>query len=194
MKTIVLSSIMPWLQAVTSLDHSSLVCKTLIKLVSWNRLPYCLKLWPRHFFLSSNFSPWPLNKTLDYTKSVFISWSSKQKFFRRSILMAASDTHVADTLDTMHYEMNSVIRSHRVYNIICIVGSNRRTHLRGGACRPNNMMNLPYMAVIKDSQVVSRAPTEIYSQITWYYITWRGSVICCPASIIFLGEGGKEKA
>ena len=31
--------------------------------------------------------------------------------------MAASDTRVADTLDTVHYEMDSMIRSHRVYNI-----------------------------------------------------------------------------
>ena len=55
-------------------------------------------------------------------------------------------------------------------------------------------MNLQYVAVIKDSQIVGRTPSEIYSQITWYYKTRRGSVIRCPASVILLGEGGKEKA
>ena len=39
------------------------------------------------------------------------------------------------------------------------------------------MMNLQYVAVIKDSQMVSRSPSEIYSQIMWYYITQRGSVV-----------------
>ena len=81
--------------------------------------------------------------------------------------MAASDTHVADLLDTIHYEMDGVVCSHRVY---CMVASNR-TCLREGAFQPTDMMNLPYMAVIKDSQIVGRALMEIYSQIMWYYIT-----------------------
>ena len=55
-------------------------------------------------------------------------------------------------------------------------------------------MNMQYVTVIKDSQIVGRTPSEIYSQITYYYITRRGSVILCPASVILLGEGGKEKA
>ena len=28
----------------------------------------------------------------------------------------------------------------------------------------------------------------------WYYITRRGSIVHCQASVILLGEGGKEKA
>ena len=35
--------------------------------------------------------------------------------------MAASDTHVADPLDTVHHEMDSMARSHRVYNINIIL-------------------------------------------------------------------------
>ena len=40
------------------------------------------------------------------------------------------------------------------------------------------------MAVINDSQIVGRNPSEIYSQITWYYNTQRGSVVHCPAAHI----------
>ena len=55
------------------------------------------------------------------------------------------------------------------------------------------MMNLKFMVVINDSQIVGRTPLRFYSQIMWYYITQRGSVICCQASVILLGEGGKEE-
>ena len=49
------------------------------------------------------------------------------------------------------------------------------------------------MALIKNSQIVGCTLSEIYSQITWYYISQRGSVVHCLASIILLGKGGKEK-
>ena len=55
------------------------------------------------------------------------------------------------------------------------------------------MMNLQYVVVIKDSQIVGWAPTEIYSQITWYYITRRGSVIRCPMSYLIIGRRRKGK-
>ena len=54
-------------------------------------------------------------------------------------------------------------------------------------------INLQYVAVIKDSQIASNTLLEIYSQITCYYITQRGYVVRCPASVILLG-GGKENA
>ena len=44
-------------------------------------IPYCLKLWPERLFFSSNFSPWPLNESGDYTRLVFITSSSQSKFF-----------------------------------------------------------------------------------------------------------------
>ena len=50
------------------------------------------------------------------------------------------------------------------------------------------------MAMIKDSQIFGRTLLEIYSQITWYYITQWGSVIHCPGSVILLGKAGKEEA
>ena len=34
--------------------------------------------------------------------------------------MAAGDTHVADPLDTVHHEMNTMDRSHLVYNSVCL--------------------------------------------------------------------------
>ena len=47
---------------------------------------------------------------------------------------------------------------------------------------------------IKVIQIVGYTPSETYSQITWYSITQRGSVADCLASVILLGEKGKEKA
>ena len=64
---------------------------------------YCLKLWPGHSFLSSNFSPQPLSKTGDYTRPTFISWSSESKFFRQWILMVAGDTLVTDWVVIVHH-------------------------------------------------------------------------------------------
>ena len=58
-----------------------------------------------------------------------------------------------------------------------MVISNRTTHPREGAYRPIHMLNLQYVAVMKDSQIVGCTPLEIYSQITWYYITRRSSAI-----------------
>ena len=78
---------------------------------------------------------------------------------------------------------------------VCVVASNRRaTHPREEACWPIHTINLQYVVMIKDSQMVGRTSLVIYSQITWYYITQRGSVIRRPVSVILLGEGGKEKA
>ena len=45
--------------------------------------------------------------------------------------MAAGDTHVLDSLDTVHHEMDSVGCSHHVYKSQCEVASNRRTTLPG---------------------------------------------------------------
>ena len=56
-------------------------------------------------------------------------------------------------------------------------------------------MNLQYVAVINDSQIVSHPPGE--SLLTADHVVFdytEGSVIRCQASIILLGEGGKEKA
>ena len=36
------------------------------------QLPYCLELWPGCLFLSSNFLPWLLNETGDYTRPAFM--------------------------------------------------------------------------------------------------------------------------
>ena len=48
-----------------------------------------------------------------------------------------------------------------------MVASNRRKiRAREGACQPIHTMNLQYMAMIKDSQLVGCTLSEIYSQIT----------------------------
>ena len=77
--------------------------------------------------------------------------------------MAAGDTRVADLVDTVHNEIDSTICSHCVYN--------RTTCPREGGCWPIHMMNLQYVAVIKGIQIIGRTPSEVYSKITWYYIT-----------------------
>ena len=40
------------------------------------------------------------------------------KDFGQWILLAAGDTHVADPLDTMHHEMDSIIHSHHAYKSV----------------------------------------------------------------------------
>ena len=76
-----------------------------------------LKLWPGCLFLSSNFSPWLLNKTSDYTRLAFISWSSESKFFWQWILMAAGDSRIADMVDTVHHEYGVLFVS--IFRILC---------------------------------------------------------------------------
>ena len=98
--------------------------------------------------------------------------------------MEAGDTCAADLVDNVHHEIDSVVRSHHFIDLC-----SRRT--REGACWPIHTMNLQYVAVINDSQIVDHTPLKFYSQITWYYITQRGSVVCCQVSVILLGEGEK---
>ena len=87
--------------------------------------------------------------------------------------MVTSNTCVADPVDTVHHVMDSTVRSHHVYkSMIRVFTSNRRTTCpREGAYQPIHTMNLQYIAVIKDSPIVGRTLSEIYSQITWYYVT-----------------------
>ena len=89
--------------------------------------------------------------------------------------------------------MDSAVRSHRFYK--SVVASNRRTtRSREGTCWPVYTINLRYIAVINDSQIVGHTLSKFYSQITWYYTTRRDCVVRRQASVILLGEGGKEKA
>ena len=80
-----------------------------------------------------------------------------------------------------------------VFITICVVVNNRTTRPREGACWPIHTMNLQYVAVINDSQIVGHTTSKFYSQITWYYITQRGSVICCQMSVILLEEQGRTR-
>ena len=122
-------------------------------------IAYFLKLWPGRLFLSSNFSPWPLNKTSNYTRLAFITWSSESKFFGWWMLMDAGSTHVADRLDTVHHEMDSVVRSHHVI-YICLVASNKTTHSGEGACWPIHTMPEFAVALIKNFQILDCTPLE----------------------------------
>ena len=78
--------------------------------------------------------------------------------------MAAGDTHVEDPVDTVHYEMESVVHSHHVYKSVWSP-VRRTTHSREGACQPIATMNLWNVAVTKDSQIVGHTPPEIYLQL-----------------------------
>ena len=71
-----------------------------------------------YFFLSSNFLSQALNKTGDYMRPVFITWSFESNFFGWWILMAADGACVTDLVDTVHYEMDSVVCSHNVYKSV----------------------------------------------------------------------------
>ena len=68
--------------------------------------------------------------------------------------MAAGDTHVADLLDTMHHEMNSIVHSHHAYKSVWL--SIIREQLIVESSPLANLHNEIAVVVIKDSQVVSR--------------------------------------
>ena len=78
--------------------------------------------------------------------------------------MAAGDTHAADPVDTVHHEMDSTICSHHFYKSVWLP-LNRTSRPREGACQPIHTMNLQYMAVINNYQIVGRTPSKFYSQI-----------------------------
>ena len=61
---------------------------------------------------------WLLNETGNYMRPGFITWNSKSKIFGWWILMAADNVHIADMLDTVHHEMDSMVRSHHVYKFV----------------------------------------------------------------------------
>ena len=69
--------------------------------------------------------------------------------------MAAGNTHVADLLDTMQHEMDSMVHSHHAYESVWspIIGE----QLIMERSLPANLHN-KIAVVIKDSQVVSRIP------------------------------------
>ena len=106
-----LGIVCPWEMCIYSYQSNPLLLCCNISIL------YCLKLWPRRLFPSSNFSPRPPNETGNYTRPAFISYSSESKFFGWWILMEAGDTHVADSVDTVvvHHEMDSTVHSHCVY-------------------------------------------------------------------------------
>ena len=70
--------------------------------------------------------------------------------------MTTGDTHIADPLDTMHHEIDSMVHSHHVYKSVwsTIIGEQVILRRRLTA-NPHNELAV---AVIKDSQEVSRIP------------------------------------
>ena len=89
--------------------------------------------------------------------------------------MAASDTHVAYLLNTMHHKMDSMVHSHHKSVWSPIIGE----QLILEKSLPANLYNTIAVVVIKDSQVRS----VLYSVIKLFmghmvFITQRGSVTC----------------
>ena len=67
--------------------------------------------------------------------------------------MAAGNTHVADPLDTVHHEMDSMVHSHHAYKSVWspIIGK----QLIPERSLQANLHNKVTVIMIKDSQVVS---------------------------------------
>ena len=53
-------------------------------------------------------------------------------------------------------------------------------------------MNLQYVAVINDSQIVGCFPSEIYLQITWHYIT-QGALSSAVRDLSYYWEKEERK-
>ena len=67
------------------------------------------------------------DRQLQYTRPAFISWKFESRFSKLWILLATSDTRAAYPVDTVHHEMDSAVRSYRVYKSVYIVASNSKT-------------------------------------------------------------------
>ena len=73
--------------------------------------------------------------------------------------------------------------------------SNRKTSPpRKGAYWPIHTINLQYVVMVNDSQIVGCTPVEVIFEDHMVLYYTKGSVVRCQASVILLGEGGKEKA
>ena len=79
--------------------------------------------------------------------------------------MAAGNTHVADPLDTMHHEMDSMVHSHHAYKSVWlpIIGEQLTLERSLSAYLHNKIA----VVVIKDSQVVSRILSQNYSWVVF---------------------------
>ena len=68
--------------------------------------------------------------------------------------MAAGNTHVVDSLDTIHHEMDSMVHSHHTYKSVWLPIIGEQLILERS--QPANLHSKIAVVVIKDSQVVSR--------------------------------------
>ena len=88
--------------------------------------------------------------------------------------MAAGDAHVAGLLDTVHHEMDNVVCGHYVYKLVWLLIIGEQLILEKELANSHNEFAV---TVIKDSQMVGHI-LKNYSQITYYFITLRGSITC----------------
>ena len=86
--------------------------------------------------------------------------------------MAAGDVQVANLLHNLHHEMYSLIRNHCVYKSVWLPVMEQ---LILGKSLQANLHSEFLMAVIKDSQIVARIPSErLFTDHMIFYYT-RGS-------------------
>ena len=158
-------------------------------------LPYWLKLKHRYLFLFTVFhlvnkwDRWLYETDINYLKF----WI---KDFRQWILMATGDTHVADPLDTMYHEMDSIVHSHHVYKPVWLPKIGEQLILERSL--PANVHNKIAVVVIKDSHVVSRILSQNYSWVVFCCKIIHGShsVLLHKGALLsvrLLGEGRIEK-
>ena len=104
--------------------------------------------------------------------------------------MAAGDAQVFDLLDNLHHEMYSLIPNHCVYKSVWLPVIEEQIILEKSL--QANLHNEFSMAVIKDSQIVSRIPSKrLFTDHMVFYYTKGLSV----SSVKLLGsEGGKQNA
>ena len=82
------------------------------------------------------------------------------------MLMGAGDTHVADPLDTVHQEMDSVIVGHHGYKSVWSPVLEQPLLLTNPQLNPHDES---VVVVIKDAQIVSNIILEKFSWVTWYF-------------------------
>ena len=111
--------------------------------------------------------------------------------------MTAGNTHVADPLDTVYYEMDNMVHSHHAYKSVWLPIIGEQLILERSL--PANLHNKFAVVVIKDCQVVSHNLSQNYSWVVFCHKIIHGShgVLLHKGvllSIRLLGKGRIEKA
>ena len=107
--------------------------------------------------------------------------------------MEARDTCAADLVDTVHREMDSAVHNHRFYKSVQLRVIGKQVLLeKKPLANPHDEFAVCGSGKRFSDSWLHSVEVIFANHMVLYYM--KGSIVCCQASVILLGEGGKEKA